>query len=416
MPILRTSTAAGKWFPFPRDAANNSALSFEAIGLLAYLLEKGDGWQVRVEDLCSASPAQHKKVRRVLKELEQARYLIRERTQDEAGKFDWTSTVYDVPFTGTVPVRRQRKAVSISQVPAQIAPYDPSGNMEPYSQNGDMDTTTSSGFQSVNHNEPYRPNGEIYMRVKESESDKEETIVSSFCAPAGTQISGVDPVAVAVFEEPEPEPVVEQAPVVWPSRLSRKQVVALEEAGYSAASAAVANPSELLKVPGIAQVAVLWITGKDLRTTVDPEISARHKAIMEAYCDALAYTPQQMKTVFNGGREGAACKRLAIGGFYAPQVAQCYRYYKSQLYWKDKHLSLDYIAMNISAWLQNGAPAVAPQGNSNGSYQQRSTGKPPVKYSDGLDTISQAEREDLSAQLVAARQGTVSKPGLATVG
>jgi hypothetical protein len=398
VPILRTSTAAGKWFPFPRDAAN-SQLSFEAIGVLAYLLEKGDGWQVRVEDLCDASPARHKKVRRVLKELEQARYLVRQRVRVEGGKFDWVSTVYDAPYTGEVPIRRQRKAVSIRQVPAETAPSDPDGEMAPYDQKGDMVTTVSSGFQSVNNNSPYRPNGDIYLTLTDSESDTEETIVSSVCVPDGPQSPGVSEIVVFAAEpEPKPQPA-------WPSRLSKRQIASLEAAGFSPASAQDAGPMELLKVPGIAAAAVKWITGKDVQSVVDPEISARHKSIMDAYCEALAYSPQQMKTIFNGGREGAACKRLAVAGFYAPQVAACYRYYKSQSFWKDKHLSLDYIAQNISAWLQNGAPTFATQGNQNGHYQQRGFGRPAQKYSDGLDALSQAERDDLTTKLRAARIG-----------
>ncbi len=75
----------------------DSRLSWEARGLLGYLLSKPDNWQVRVRDIIVNGPARAKKVRRMLKELEKHGYLVRQRVQQPNGKLDWISLVYESP-------------------------------------------------------------------------------------------------------------------------------------------------------------------------------------------------------------------------------------------------------------------------------------------------------------------------------
>ena len=76
---------------------NDENLSWEARGVMGYLLSKPDDWQVRFVDLVKRGPAGGHKIRRILKELEDNGYLYRERFQTEAGTFDWVSTVYETP-------------------------------------------------------------------------------------------------------------------------------------------------------------------------------------------------------------------------------------------------------------------------------------------------------------------------------
>ncbi len=75
----------------------DAELSWEARGLLGYLLTKPDQWQVRIHDLVAHGPARMKKVKRMLAELEEHGYLRRWRFRREDGSFEWDAEVYESP-------------------------------------------------------------------------------------------------------------------------------------------------------------------------------------------------------------------------------------------------------------------------------------------------------------------------------
>jgi len=79
------------------DTLEDDRLSWEAIGLLSFLLSKPDDWTVSKQHLISCRDAGDHKIKRILGELQDAGYLARQRTQDEEGKFVWESVVYDTP-------------------------------------------------------------------------------------------------------------------------------------------------------------------------------------------------------------------------------------------------------------------------------------------------------------------------------
>mgnify|MGYP000403215667 CR=1 FL=1 len=82
------------------DTLEDTALSWDALGLLSFLLSKPDDWTVSVEHLISCRDAGRHKVRRMLSELEDVGYLVRQRVQGEDGKFEWLSVVYDTKQQG----------------------------------------------------------------------------------------------------------------------------------------------------------------------------------------------------------------------------------------------------------------------------------------------------------------------------
>ncbi len=96
MSIIRVKKDKG-YFAASNIPFNDVNLSWEARGVLGYLLSKSDNWQVRFYDLVKQGPAGEYKMRRILKELEDNNYLVRDRVQDREGKFDWVSTVYETP-------------------------------------------------------------------------------------------------------------------------------------------------------------------------------------------------------------------------------------------------------------------------------------------------------------------------------
>lgn len=86
-----------------RHTAQDRNISFEARGMLLYLLSKPDSWSIQVADL--AQQCQKGRVYRILKELIEAGYIEnRERTQLPNGKFEWTPYIlHERPITNIVP-------------------------------------------------------------------------------------------------------------------------------------------------------------------------------------------------------------------------------------------------------------------------------------------------------------------------
>ena len=68
-------------------SVNDSALSWKAKGLLAYLLSKPDDWQVYERDIIAHARDSRDSVRAGLKELEAAGYIVREQVRNHRGRF-----------------------------------------------------------------------------------------------------------------------------------------------------------------------------------------------------------------------------------------------------------------------------------------------------------------------------------------
>jgi len=99
MSILRVSKGENPYTPIRRETLQDNSLSWEARGVLAYLLSKPDKWQVRVTDLVRQGPGGRDRMRRILKELEAAHYLERKRVHLPNGQIEWESIVYEAPHT-----------------------------------------------------------------------------------------------------------------------------------------------------------------------------------------------------------------------------------------------------------------------------------------------------------------------------
>ena len=62
---------------------------------MGYLLSKPDDWRVRLFDLVRRGPAGPHKIQRILRELEEAGYLILRRIRRPDGTVDWLTTVVE---------------------------------------------------------------------------------------------------------------------------------------------------------------------------------------------------------------------------------------------------------------------------------------------------------------------------------
>ena len=77
----------------PNATLNDSRLTWQARGLLAYLLSKPDHWRVIVKSLVKESPAGRDAVYTILKELETHGYITYEQTHENDGTFAETERV-----------------------------------------------------------------------------------------------------------------------------------------------------------------------------------------------------------------------------------------------------------------------------------------------------------------------------------
>jgi hypothetical protein len=88
------------YFLMLRTTAQDEVLSFEARGVLAYLLSKSDNWELQPADLMKVGHCGRDRVNRIIKELKEHHYLKAEQPQDDIGKFERNVyTLYETPFT-----------------------------------------------------------------------------------------------------------------------------------------------------------------------------------------------------------------------------------------------------------------------------------------------------------------------------
>jgi hypothetical protein len=86
------------WTIIPNDLLQDKTLSWEARGLLCYLISRPKDWAVRKKDLENQSPVGEYAVATILKELEEARYIYRQKTRNKKGQWVWITWVFDEPY------------------------------------------------------------------------------------------------------------------------------------------------------------------------------------------------------------------------------------------------------------------------------------------------------------------------------
>ena len=95
--MIRRAPNRHNYTVISNHAANDERLSFQAKGMLYYLLSKPDNWQISREHLSKVCTNGIASVRAILAELEKYGYIIRERKAGEHGRFEWECTVYEEP-------------------------------------------------------------------------------------------------------------------------------------------------------------------------------------------------------------------------------------------------------------------------------------------------------------------------------
>lgn len=95
--IVRRAGRPRRFTVVDNTTIEDSRLTWEARGMLIYLLSKPDDWSTNREHLAGQAPNGLTVVRRVLAELETCGYLVRHRTRGEDGRIQWEATIYESP-------------------------------------------------------------------------------------------------------------------------------------------------------------------------------------------------------------------------------------------------------------------------------------------------------------------------------
>lgn len=80
-----------------RRTLNDDRLSFRARGLLVWLLDKPDGWEVRSSDIAKMTKEGRDAIRVALGELGACGYLVRKRSRGERGRWVTETIIYEAP-------------------------------------------------------------------------------------------------------------------------------------------------------------------------------------------------------------------------------------------------------------------------------------------------------------------------------
>lgn len=81
------------FFVHSRETAQDKSISFEALGVLTYLLSQSDSWQANVRDIAKRSTKY--KVYKILRELRQAGYVTLSKEQGKGRFSQWVYQVYE---------------------------------------------------------------------------------------------------------------------------------------------------------------------------------------------------------------------------------------------------------------------------------------------------------------------------------
>ncbi len=77
---------------------NDSRLSFRARGVLMWLLSKPADWRTRSESIAGQSPTEGRDaIRTAMRELESLGYLVRQKIQDDRGRWHTLQTIFEEP-------------------------------------------------------------------------------------------------------------------------------------------------------------------------------------------------------------------------------------------------------------------------------------------------------------------------------
>ncbi len=86
MTTIRVKTKKDNYAKIANEPLQDARLSWQARGMLAYLLSLPDNWEIRLEHPIKQSPSGRDSVYSILRELKKYRYLVQEQARDQKGR------------------------------------------------------------------------------------------------------------------------------------------------------------------------------------------------------------------------------------------------------------------------------------------------------------------------------------------
>jgi len=114
MSIYRAPRPESNWTQIRNEIIDDQRLTFKATGVLIFVLSKPDNWRTSTRHLASVKREGIDAIRTAMTELETCGYIKRRRYQDESGKWNYDTLVFDTPQ----PVDK-----TVQKSSAQVAPH-----------------------------------------------------------------------------------------------------------------------------------------------------------------------------------------------------------------------------------------------------------------------------------------------------
>ena len=105
MSIYRAPRPESNWTQIRNGIIDDHRITFKATAVLIYILSKPDNWRTSTRHLSTVKKEGIDAVRTAMTELECAGYVQRRRYQDETGKWQYDTLVYDIPQAVNKPVK-----------------------------------------------------------------------------------------------------------------------------------------------------------------------------------------------------------------------------------------------------------------------------------------------------------------------
>lgn len=99
MSIYRAPRPEANWTQIRNEIIHDQRLTFKATAVLIFVLSKPDNWRTSTKHLATVKKEGIDAIRTAMTELESAGYIKRRRYQDEGGKWQYDTLVFDTAQT-----------------------------------------------------------------------------------------------------------------------------------------------------------------------------------------------------------------------------------------------------------------------------------------------------------------------------